>query len=1101
MSTSVEAIAPRTSGIPSRGLGARISLLFLASLIFAGWCAFSPRLAAQTVNATLRGAVADASGGVIPNASVTLIEPATGRTVQSLKSMSTGDFEFDELKPGSYEIQCSAPGFKLFVANDIVLEGGQVRRLNVAMTLGETSQSVTVNAGSAAISTESATLSGTFTAKQFQETPQVTIYPTTFSMLTTLAGVQGGVGGFPVIDGEQQTEQTETFDGIPNDLEGQQSNNANFFEEVSATMSNAPAESPVPAEINQITKRGSNKFHGRASYRIYDSVLDANGYFDTTKTPYLQHEWDLEASGPIWKDKTFFYGAWFAQRIPLGTQFQASVPTLNWRQGVFATPIIDPQTGLPFPNNTIPANRISPVALATQSNYLPVPNVNTTQPVNNLNYFFPFNSDLYRGDWPIVRVDHNLTKNNSLFVRWLMRQTPYVLNNGLPALVWTRSRRHQQWAAGDTQIFGPHVINNFRFGYSIDYIVDGQPEAGQTPPDGSKVLTTIGLQGANPGGQTGQGFPEIDIAGLTSLSNVPGGVKDDNHIVTFNDSVDWQIGRHTLKIGGRAERFQIYQGTIPNYGTFTFDGSSTSNKTVTGNSYADFLLGLPEESQRSSPLPGEEQKLNEYGLFAEDSFKVNDKLTVNYGVRWDLYGTPSSSSNLMYNFDPATGDVIVDPKAISQVSPLYPDDPTKVPPSQLITVIPGQVQAISDKANFVPRIGAAYLLTPHSVLRGGYGIYTARFGSLGTYNNFLPINPLLGSTGPFSISQVYESASTPGGLSFPDPYPDSTASAQVPSQSVTGYPRQMSHGHIQQFSVTFEHEVDRFGLRASYVGSRSSGLDYQLNTNLAKPGLTAYDPTQRPYQQFVDTTMLEFNGSAKFDSLQLEAKRRVAGFTLEANYSLSRSTQNDLDVENPYDVLSHWANDGVTRRNYASASVVYSLPFGQGKRFLGDSGPMLDRAVGGWSTSVITYLASGLYFSPSFDSADPSNTGTFGGLPDKIGNPNNVPGGKSKTDWFNTAAFAVPQPGTFGNALPNSLESQNLYITHLSLTKSVPLTDWLHFQFVTQMSNLFNHPQFLSPSGDISAAGGNQFTSQFGTFDSLEGGQQRQITFQGAFTF
>jgi hypothetical protein len=1090
--TSVEAIAPRTrcSGLSSPGPVAR--LLVLVLLILVGWCASSYRLAAQTVNATLRGAVSDASGGVIPNASVTLIEPATGQTVQSLKSMSTGDFEFDELKPGSYEIQCSAPGFKLFVANDIVLEGGQVRRLNVAMTLGETSQSVTVNAGSAAISTESATLSGTFTAKQFQETPQVTIYPTTFSMLTTLAGVQGGVGGFPVIDGEQQTEQTETFDGIPNDLEGQQSNNANFFEEVSATMSNAPAESPVPAEINQITKRGTNKFHGRASYRIYDSVLDANGYFDTTKTPYLQHEWDIEASGPIWKDKTFFYGAWFAQRIPLGTQFQASVPTLNWRQGVFSTPIIDPQTGLPFPNNTIPTNRISPVALAVQSNYLPQPNVNTTQPVNNLNYFFPFNSDLYRGDWPIARVDHNLTKNNSLFVRWLMRQTPYVLNNGLPSLVWTRARRHQQWAGGDTQIFGPHVINNARFGYSIDYIVDGQPEAGQTPPDGSKVLTTIGLQGANPGGQTGQGFPEIDIAGLTSLSNVPGGVKDDNHIVTFTDSVDWQIGRHTLKLGGRLERFQKYQGTIPNYGTFTFDGSSTSNATVTGNAYADFLLGLPEQSQRSSPLSGQEQKLNEYGLFAEDSFKVNDKLTVNYGIRWDLYGTPSSSSNLMYNFDPATGDVIVDPKAISQVSPLYPAD---------ITVVPGAVQAIADKSNFVPRVGAAYLLTPHSVIRGGYGIYTARFGSLGTYNNFLPINPVLGSTGPFSITQVYERASTPGGLSFPDPYPSSTATAQIPSQSVTGYPRQVDHGHIQQFSVTFEHEVDRFGLRASYVGSRSSGLDYQLNTNLAKPGLTAYDPSQRPYPQFVDTTELEFNGSAKFDSLQLEAKRRVSGFTLEANYSLSRSTQNDLDVENPYDVLSHWANDGVTRRNYASASVVYSLPFGQGKRFLGDSGPMLDRAVGGWSTSVITYVASGLYFSPSFDSADPSNTGTFGGLPDKIGNPNNIPGGKSKTNWFNTAAFAVPEAGTFGNALPNSLESQDLYITHLSLTKSVPLTDWLHFQFVTQMSNLFNHPQFLSPSGDISAAGGNQFTSQFGTFDSLEGGQQRQITFQGAFTF
>jgi hypothetical protein len=227
----------------------------------------------------------------------------------------------------------------------------------------------------------------------------------------------------------------------------------------------------------------------------------------------------------------------------------------------------------------------------------------------------------------------------------------------------------------------------------------------------------------------------------------------------------------------------------------------------------------------------------------------------------------------------------------------------------------------------------------------------------------------------------------------------------------------------------------------------------------------------------------------------------VQGFTFDANYTYSKSLANYLDTENPYNVLGHWANDGVTRRQYATASVVYKLPFGHGQHFLAGSGPLVDGIAGGWSTSVITYLASGLYFSPSYDGADPSNTGTFGGLPDRIGDPSSVPGGKSKTDWFNLAAFAVPQAGTFGNARPNSIESQNLYLAHLSLAKSFPIKDRLHFEFMTQISNIFNHPQFLSPSGDISSAGGNQFTSQFGTFDSLETGQQRQISFLGAFTF
>jgi hypothetical protein len=1077
------------------------------SLIFISCC----DLNAQTVNATLRGTVTDSSGAAVAGAEITLLEPTTGQTVRKASSQASGDFEFDELKPGTYELRCGATGFKMFVAQNIILDSGQIRRLDPQLALGQAVEEVTVSAGAAVISTESATISDMFTAKQHDQSPQVTIYPSTWYQLTTLAGVQGGTYP-PVADGQEQQQQTQTFDGIPNDLQGIQNNNANFFEQVSATVFNAPAESPVPVQLSQVTKRGQNAFHGKATYRIYDSVFNSSGYFDTSKTPYLQHEWDLEASGPIWKDHTFFYGGWFAQRIPLGTFVTANVPTNPWRNGVFSTTIIDPSTGLPFANNTIPANRISSVAAAVQSQYLPAPDVDINTPVNNYAFHFPFNSDLYRGDWPIVRVDHNLTKSNSLFVRWLMRKTPYVLNNGLPALIWTRARTHQQWAAGDTQIFSPTLVNNFRFGYSSDYIVDGQNEAGQTPPDGSKVLSSIGLQGSNPSQLTGQGFPEIDITGLTSLSNVSGGVKADNHIYTVNDSIDWQIGQHAVKFGGSIQHYSNFYGVVPNYGTFTFDGS------ITGQPYADFLLGLPQESQRVNPLGNQSQTLNEYGLYAEDSFKISHKLTLTYGIRWDLYGTPSSTSHLMYNWDPSTGDVIVDPKALSQVSPLYPSG---------ITVVPGSVQAIADKSNFVPRIGVAYALTDHSVVRAGYGIYTSRFGAAGAFNNFLPINPQLGSTGPFSISEAYQNVVKTGTaplLSFPNPYPSTTASVSVPSQTVYGYPRDVSHGHIHQYSLSYEEEIAHIGLRASYLGSVGTGLNYSVNVNLPQPGTLPFNPnfnpnstpsnpsdacgptttpacSVRPYPQFFTTNLLRFDGGTRFNSLQLEAKRRLGGLTFNASYSYTESLANYLDTENPYDVLNHWANDGQTRRNYVSASMIWALPFGKGQRFLSDSGGAVDRIVGGWSTSVATFLASGLGFSPAFSGPDPSNTGTFGGLPDLVGDPNNIPGGKNYNNWFNTAAFAVPQAGHFGDARPNSLEGQHLYQTHLSLTKSVPITERIHFNFMTQISNIFNHPQFLTPSGNISVPGGNQFTSQYGVFDSLESGQVRQITFQGGFTF
>lgn len=1049
--------------------------------------------ASQMVNATLRGTVMDASGSAVANAQVDLYEPVTGQKVRTTSSTGTGDFEISELKPGTYELRCSGSGFKQFVAQNIVLDSGQVRRINPSLALGSATEEVTVYAGAAVISTESSTISGLFTAKQHDESPQVTIYPSTYALLTTLSGVQGGKGS-PIANGQTQQQQSQTFDGIANDLQGNQSNNANFFEQVSASLFNAPAESAVPVQINLVTKRGTNSFHGSGSYRIYDSVLNARGYFDTRKVPYLQHEWNIEGGGYIWRDRTFFYGQWFAQKIPLGYQSRASVPTAAWRSGVFSTTIIDPQTGLPFPNNTIPASRISPVAKAFQDNYLPAPNVGSaTSAVNNYAIQFPFNSDLYRGDWPLARIDHQLTKKNSFFVRWLMRQTPYVLNNGLPVLVWTRNRRNQQWAGGDTHVFTPQTVNELRFGYSTDYTVDGQTNAGVTPSDGAQVLTTTGLQQSNPSGSKGQGFPSISITGLTALTNVAGGTKANNHITTFVDTFTWQKGRHVLKFGGSAVHFSNFYGFVNDYGTFTFDGSITKSGAATSASaYADFLLGLPRQSQRTNPLGNREQTLNEYGFFTQDSFKLSPKLNIDYGVRWDIYGTPSAADHLMYNFDPATGNVIVDPAGISKVSRLYPKN---------ITVQSGDVRALVDKTNITPRVGAAYQLTSNSVLRGGYGIYISRLGSSGNFNNFLPINPQLGSTGPFSISEVYNNSSTGSTFSFPNPYPSSTGSAVAPSQTIVGYPRQTNHGHIHQFSATYEIELKKTGFRVSYVGSRSTGQNYTVNIDKPAPSTTAFTSSRNPYPQFVSATLLRYDGGANYNGLQFDVRRRVGSLTFSANYALSSSQANYLNVENPFNLLARYANDGLTRRHYSSGTLTYALPFGHGRRYLNGAGAFTDRAVGGWSMNVLTYLASGTYFSPSFSGADPSNTNTLGGLPDLVGDPGNISGGKTKTNWFNTAAFAVPQQGRFGNALPNSLVGQNLYQTHLSLIKGTAITERVKFNFVTQISDLFNHAQFLNPSGNISSVSGNQFTSQIGTFDSYEVAKPRNITFQGALVF
>ncbi len=1058
-----------------------------------------PNSRAQLVSATLRGTVTDATGASVVGAKVTLTEPSTGRVLRQAVSSGAGDYEFDQLQPGTYMLRCEASGFKSFQAENIVLDPGQIRRVDPVLVVGAaTTQTVVVSAGAAVINTESATISTTFSAAQNDRTPLVDIYPSAYSLLTTAPGVQGGYGTFPVMNGEQQTQEAQSFDGIPNDLEGEQTDNSNFFEQTSASTFNAPAESAVPANIELITHRGSNGLHGVASYKIYDSVLNASGYFPPPKTPYLQHEWNIGVGGPILKNRAFFYGEWFAQRIPLGTPYILSVPTPAWRQGVFTQTITDPQTGQPFPHNTIPANRISAVASAIQSTYFPVPTGSYANlpPVDNYPFEFPFNSDLYKGDWPMARVDYNLTKNNSVFVRWLLRETPYVLNDGVPTAIWTRVRREQQWAMGDTQIFSPTLDNNFRLGLGFDYMDDGQAERGITPPNGADALTAIGLLGSNPSNSTGQGLPSISISGLTGIADVPGGLKMDNRLITIVDSADWQRNRHVLKFGFILQRYKNTYGFVNDYGTFNFDGS------VTGNAYADFLLGIPQSSARTNPLPTRDQYVGDWGVFAQDNYQVSTRLTLNYGVRWDYYGTPNAPDHRMYNWDPATGDVIVDPSGIGSVSPLYPSS---------ITVIPGSVQAISDKTNITPRLGAAFRLSEHQVLRGGYGIYTARLdsGSIGangpgSYNPFQLINPQLGSTGPFSITQTYLNVVTPGQqplLQFPDPYPGSTSLAVVPTQTVYGYPRQSSLGRVQQYDATYEREINKIGLRASYLGSRSSGLNYLVNIDLPQPSTTPFTSSRLPYPQFYQGYLTYYNGSAKFDSLQFEGLRRTGSLLFDANYSFQRSTANYLNTQDPSNVLNNWANDGPTMRHYAVISASWTLPFGKNQRYLNHPSGVTGRLAGGWVITSLNYLGSGIWYSPAFSGSDPSNTGTFGGLPDKVGNPYSFPSGRGRLEAFNPAAFAIPQNGTFGNAEPNSLEGQHLYIMHLGILKETPITERISFHFNTEISNLLNHAEFLPPSGDITVPGGNDYTSQLGTFSSLERGTPRQITFQGAFRF
>src|SRR6266545_3261972 len=256
-------------------------------------------------------------------------------------------------------------GFKASVADDIRLDAGQIRRIQVKLDIGDVAEEVTVTAGAAVITTDTAAIAGAIPNIKIKDSPLNNSYPKPWTFMILLPGVQAQ-GGNAQVAGQPNTQVSHGFDGVENDRQGNQMNNVYFFEELTVGAVNAGADQSRIANYQLTSKRGADHYHGSVLYRHFNSGLEARLFFDPRKTPFLQHEWQVEASGPIIRDKTFFYASWFAQRVPLGSYRIANVPSAQMRQGDFsqiATPIRDPlNNGQPFPDKQIPAQRINPVS-------------------------------------------------------------------------------------------------------------------------------------------------------------------------------------------------------------------------------------------------------------------------------------------------------------------------------------------------------------------------------------------------------------------------------------------------------------------------------------------------------------------------------------------------------------------------------------------------------------------------------------------------------------------------------------------------------------------------------------------------------------------
>lgn len=1062
-------------------------------------------LMAQTGLSTLRGRVTDASGAVIPAASVTVIDKETKVRVRTVETDDSGNYEIPELKQGTYQVQVERTGFTRFVADEVTLSSNQVRRIEATLQIGDTSTQVTVTEGAAAIETEDGKLASNFTASQYKDLPMPgNAYGSPLPVLATMPNIQSGEGSYDVsFAGQSGAQLAMGMDGVKEETTNTQTVNMEAVEEVRVVAANNSAEYSRVGYYDVISKRGGNDFHGLGTYYHRNSALGARGFFEPEKPHVIYHTFNVAASGPIIKDRTFFYALWNGERVPGGAFHLQDVPTNAMRGGDFSqllgldSPVVvkDPLTGQPFPNNVIPTSRLNSTSLKAMNSYLPAPNLGGASALaNNYGFVWPFPDDQYHADVLTTRIDHKFSEKNSLYGRLSAYLPRYVLAGSYPTTFWTRNRQSYSWAIVDTHLVSSSIVNTFTFGGNRDRVEDGNEIDGYKPLKGDQVVSALGITGVNPQGLSAMGFPTINISGYSSLSVQPGGVSQIARNLTFSDSVIWTTGKHIIKAGGELRTYRNYNGNVPRntYGNFTFNGS------MTGNAVADFLLGIPYSSQRLNPLVDRTQTAKELGIYVTDTFKVSPRLTLDLGLRWDYFYSPSYEDGLQYNWDPTTGNVIVPQAALSRVSPLYPSN---------IKVVAGQVVPNPDPYNFAPRVSAAYRFSDKTVLRGGYGLFNEMLG---------PFTLSQGS-GPFALAETFFNSIQNGApaFSFPSPFP-SSGSGTVASQSVTGYPLDTRNGKIHQFNVSLEQEIHNVGLRLSYVGSRNRGMNYgmpSLNLGItstgASPGyldlnkpqasLNEFSDASRVYPQFVSTYYDRTNGESNYNSLSFEAKRRMGRVLLNASWTWAKNMVNYLNLENPYAPLGWNRDSNPSHRVVINAA--WDLPIGKGGQVFANAPKAVDAVIGGWRLYWVGFFQTGHYFTPTFSGSDPSNTNSFGGLPDRIANGNLSTDQRTLDHWFDASAFAIPTAGRYGNSGINILEGPGLNSQNLTLAKRFNLTERFHFDLQAIGSNIFNHPNFYSPSSDVSIPGQAGVISGQHSFFTVEKSGARMIEIRGRIEF
>lgn len=1039
---------------------------------------------AQVQTGRIVGTVTDSQKAALPNASVTVTEIATNQSV-SVHANESGAFVVTPLNPGIYKVTVTSGGFRTALVNSVEVQVGQSARVDVELQVGEASATVEVTAAAPLLDTESGTLGHVVTNTQivnlplngrsFYELarlmPGATLLPGGGNLLRIRANFISGTG----VSGVRGRQTTFMLDGV-NITDHHQGGtyvqtSIDAIQEFKVTQSAFSAEySNAGGVINATTKSGTNTFHGGLFEFLRNDKLDARNFFAKEREILKRNQFGGTLGGPVTlpklysgKNRTFFFFSYEAMRERQGLVFNSIVPTAAMKAGNFSAlttrKIIDPLTGVQFTNNTIPTARLSPQALFF-AKFIPDPNTASGT-------YTQLPSRALDTDQMTFRLDENINDNHRVFVRYSYHNNRQLEPHAFPALgsAPLKTNAHNL-VASISDTLRANLLHEFRFNY-LPAIVDLAPYL-----PGTDFNKAAGIRGFEETGRPGivGSFPDFSWTGYSSMNGSAFDQRpktQDLKVYEFTDNVTWIKGANIIKFGGKIRKFvPLFTDSKQFQGLWNFNGG------LSGDSFSDFMLGLPRSVQRSFPADTFGGYATHWHGYVQDDIKVNNRLSLNLGLRYEYTPWLKGYKNQIGTFDPTAAKPLIVASNSDQID-LAAQFSGKAAFALFKDLIQTSKQAglplsitAPDKKQLAPRFGFAWRpFGDKTVVRGGYGIfYEAESSADRVNNNFVP----------FRLDQIVFNDQPIPVRTMADPFLGTAlTSVAAPSLGAAYTKARMGNNQHWNFGIQQQLMADTV-LEVDYVGNKGTHLAgaTAINNPPAGPGAVQ---ARRPYPKYGTIAYFSQDVTSNYHALQTKLEKRVSnGLWYTVSYTFAKNIQRANAPATGQNTVWERALTDFDIPHNLTLSTGYELPFGKGKRFLSSAGGFTNALLGGWQTQGILVLRSGRPFTPTIG-ADRANTGVGGQRPNRIAN------GKldnpTVEKWFDVAAFVLPAQFTYGNSGANILREDRFKSLDFSIFKQFRITEGSQLQFRAEAFNVTNTPSFAIPNTLVDTAAGGRVTS------------------------